>query len=941
MAYSDTMRSRKQPGAAVVYDDSMVLNGEPTRLNSNSEDTDIYPNEKALQSNNPETDDRVYGYEKKDLSWKQAQSRVMGDMEKASSFKITKQQWIVLGVITLIAAYIRLWRLGNPHSVVFDEVHFGKFAGKYINGTYFFDVHPPLAKMMFAWTGRFVGYDGVFDFKTIGLDYLAAKVPYVGMRFLPAILGLLLVPITFITLAAFGHSPDACAFGAIIVTLETALITQSRLILLDSILIFFTASTAMFWGLFFTENRSPFSRRWWVYLALTGVSMGNALSCKWVGLFLFAAIGLWTIKDLWEKLGDLSISLKDYLKHFFARFGCLFVLPLIVYVFWFNIHFRTLHKSGDGNNFMSPEFQNTLKGVSIGHTRRDIYYGARIRIRHDATNGGYLHSHSSSYQTGSKQQQITLYGFRDENNYWTISRTKEDEEKHANSTNPNELQPIKNGDIVRLKHWKTARRLHSHDHRPPVTKKDYHNEVSGYGWEGFEGDSNDYWRVQIIEGDSKEPGSKDRLMSIYSKFRLVHVNQRCALFSDRRKLPEWGFEQIEVTCMKNAKYPKTLWRVETNVHDNPPENAPFASYRKPSLLAKVVEANKVMWRVNNGLTKSHPYESRPISWPILRRGIAFWGEDSRQIYLLGNPIVWWLSSLSIVLFGGLLLLLILRDQRGFHDRMGGIREKYMNSTGWFCLSWLMHYFPFFIMGRQLFLHHYLPALWFSILALVSTLDLFTLRASRKVRQIVFGIVLLWTVRMYFQYGHLAYGTVWNRKGCEHSKWFGTWDYDCRRAPSNAATIATPILPITKAADGDDGAVDEKQAHKDSTIVEKVASIANNIQHHDINRPPPAENIDPNKHEEELNRPVPKMDKVPVAHKGPDAKPLSDTDTTPHKDLGLDPNGNPIKAKEGNGGDKVHNENGHEAIVGNEGFQAPPTVKAKVEPSEGDKQQDQA
>lgn len=32
-----------------------------------------------------------------------------------------------------------------------------------------------------------------------------------------------------------------------------------------------------------------------------------------------------------------------------------------------------------------------------------------------------------------------------------------------------------------------------------------------------------------------------------------------------------------------------------------------------------------------------------------------------------------------------------------------------NSTGFFWLAWATHYFPFYLMGRQLFLHHYLPA----------------------------------------------------------------------------------------------------------------------------------------------------------------------------------------------------------------------------------------
>jgi dolichyl-phosphate-mannose-protein mannosyltransferase len=45
-----------------------------------------------------------------------------------------------------------------------------------------------------------------------------------------------------------------------------------------------------------------------------------------------------------------------------------------------------------------------------------------------------------------------------------------------------------------------------------------------------------------------------------------------------------------------------------------------------------------------------------------------------------------------------------------------------NSSGFFFLTWAAHYFPFFIMGRQLFLHHYLPAHLASALVLGALIE---------------------------------------------------------------------------------------------------------------------------------------------------------------------------------------------------------------------------
>ena len=54
-----------------------------------------------------------------------------------------------------------------------------------------------------------------------------------------------------------------------------------------------------------------------------------------------------------------------------ARALCLIVVPILFYLFIFEIHFLILGNSGEGDGFMSAEFQHTLSGRSM----QDTYAG--------------------------------------------------------------------------------------------------------------------------------------------------------------------------------------------------------------------------------------------------------------------------------------------------------------------------------------------------------------------------------------------------------------------------------------------------------------------------------------------------------------------------------------------------------------------------------------
>ncbi|XP_012580069.1 PREDICTED: protein O-mannosyl-transferase 2 isoform X1 [Condylura cristata] len=617
-------------------------------------------------------------------------------------------RWVPLALVTLLSFATRFHRLDQPQHICWDETHFGKMGSYYINRTFFFDVHPPLGKMLIGLAGYLSGYDGTFLFQKPGDKYEHHS--YLGMRGFCACLGSLLVPFAYLTVLELSRSLPAALLAAALLIFDTGCLTLSQYILLDPILMFFIMAAMLSMVKYNSCADRPFSAPWWFWLSLTGINLAGALGVKFVGLFIILQVGWNTVSDLWQLFGDLSLSLVTLGKHLTARVLCLIVLPLALYMATYAVHFTVLNKSGPGDGFFSSAFQARLAGNNLHNASipEHLAYGSVITVKNLRMAIGYLHSHGHLYPEGigARQQQVTTYLHKDDNNLWIIKKQ---------NTNADPLDPsfpvefVRHGDIIRLEHKETSRNLHSHYHEAPLTRKHY--QVTGYGINGT-GDSNDFWRIEVV---NRKFGN--RIKVLRSRIRLIHLVTGCVLGSSGKVLPKWGWEQLEVTCTPYLKETlNSIWNVEDHINPKLPNIS--LDVLQPSFSEMLLESHMVMIRGNNGLKpKDNEFTSKPWHWPINYQGLRFSGvnETDFRVYLLGNPVVWWLNLLSIALYLLAGSTLTIAVQRGAHlpAEVEGLSQVLLCGGGQLLLGWVLHYFPFFLMGRVLYFHHYFPAMLFS------------------------------------------------------------------------------------------------------------------------------------------------------------------------------------------------------------------------------------
>ncbi|PFH46089.1 glycosyltransferase family 39 protein [Amanita thiersii Skay4041] len=668
-------------------------------------------------------------------------------------------------IYTLLSCYTRFHKIGASNVVVWDEAHFGKFGSHYLKREFYFDVHPPLGKMLVGLAGLLSGYDGSFDFKS-GAEY-PEHVPFVAMRVMLAMFGVGMVPLGWYTAVELGMSSWACHLVALMVLCDVGWLCISRFILLDSMLLFFTFLTVFCLTKFHNQQWQSFSPDWWLWLSMTGISIGCVTSVKMIGLFVTALVGLYTIEDLWEKFGDLKMPVHEQIKHWSARIVCLIVVPILVFMASFKIHFMILNHSGPGDAQMSSLFQANLVGNDFSKNPLEVAYGSKLTLKNMGWGGGLLHSHVQTYPVGSNQQQVTCYHYKDSNNDWII--TPRWDEGPYNPNGP--IKFLAHGDVIRLVHGPTTRNLHSHAIVAPVSKLNW--EVSGYGNETI-GDKHDHWVVEIVDdikrgSDVKKHGRDDpkgRIHSLTTRLRFKHETLGCYLRAANAILPQWGFKQVEVSCDKenNPNDVHTYWNVESHWNERlPPGDTKF--YRSP-FLRDFWHLNVAMMTSNNALIPDPDKEdilaSKPTDWPFLHLGLRMcgWGDTQLKYYLLGTPIIWWGSTISLVV--GLLMfgVYILRMQRKYVDMEPREWEHFVYVGKIAFFGWVLHFAPFLIMGRVTYLHHYLPTLYFSVLMFAHVLDhvvFSSRRFTEKTKWIAFGIIAGLIVCTFWWFRGVAFG----------------------------------------------------------------------------------------------------------------------------------------------------------------------------------------
>ncbi|HEX2742067.1 MAG TPA: phospholipid carrier-dependent glycosyltransferase [Rubrobacter sp.] len=218
-----------------------------------------------------------------------------------------------------LGVWARLYHLGFPPKIMWDEKYFPAMANNFLDGVYQFDLHPPLGKFILA----------------VGIFFLGDEP--LGWRIMPTLFGLALLPLVAVLGWYCLRERVAAILMLTFFAVETMFIVHSRTGVMDIFVVFFVLAT------FLAALRAETGRQ----VIWTSVFLGLAIAVKWAAFPVAIPAGyvLWRKGLLRPFLAGLWISAVIYIAVIYV--GALISVtmnPVEAWVWTWNWHVHAAQK---------------------------------------------------------------------------------------------------------------------------------------------------------------------------------------------------------------------------------------------------------------------------------------------------------------------------------------------------------------------------------------------------------------------------------------------------------------------------------------------------------------------------------------------------------------------------------------------------------------------
>ncbi|KAH3682135.1 hypothetical protein WICPIJ_006893 [Wickerhamomyces pijperi] len=655
----------------------------------------------------------------------------------------------------LFCLSLRISKLGDFDYIVNEsEFSFVSAIYRYGLSQHYNDTAPPFSKLLYFFVAKFLGFDA-----TIGseVDYKVGF-PMYGLRFFNVLLSSSTVAALYAILRKSGVSLVLSNLVCVMFSMENLFALESRFISSGNLQILFLAVTAL--QLVTLQTEKEFSCTWLRSLAVLAVTVGFSLATSWETIYTIVWLVIVFGLRFLESSQDLSITNRFIFKQYFLKVQSLLTVPVVIYLLTFVLHIGYTSNYHIESSLLSTAFQRSKIGHPFGNSSVPEYvpFDSTVTLVHEDSLGGYLHSHPYNYKTGSLEQQVTVYDYLDFNNEWVI--------EPANPKFTNKFEPrIRDGSMVKLRHKLTGKLLSVNaEKKPPISEQEYDFEVSCVGNATFAGSKAEEFRIIFLSSEEADPGSQF-LQTGSTRFSLQNPTAACHILSHDLKLPEWGFGQQEVICIKEPNPARHVFFVEDvkylEKHLTEPKLQNTTISEAPPLYKKIFELNQVIQRLMVKSQEVKKTNSAGFTWLSNKTQFLATHDSTRDTvhYAIGNGFNFNIVILALVLSTMLLLKNLIFPGTNL------VIEANLAKIQTALIGYLIH---LIFRGESSLITDYKSSLLFGFILIGLVSQNFLYRLGKAKETWVYGIVGLVVVFSYFRYYqivNLTLGLNWNKKEC--------------------------------------------------------------------------------------------------------------------------------------------------------------------------------